>query len=313
MTWVRNIAGLKFWCLVIWTAISVAGVVDAHADPIVSEETLPEFQMALDAATLAAGGVMPGSDISLEFQSAGGEDVGTELINGTIVDATFFPAVLRASGARGSCTASLLGPSAAMLAAHCFSSEIALIDFKISGRTFRGLCEAAPGFADFRSDDWALCILERSVSNITFEALNLTAIPVAGTTVLLTGYGCTFDGETPAVRPLRTGRSVISNRSGSGGDRSYIFVKSDPSAGQAILCPGDSGGAVFVVFGSTGSDSRMIVGVNSRTRISEGLGLISATASQAGATFVKDWVMRHDQKICGHNPAPQQKCMWRTQ
>lgn len=272
---------------------------------ITVEDTVPAFEQALSSM---AGGEIPFAGISLGSQSAAGEDPGTELINGTIVDATFFPAVLRAVSG-GACTASLIGPSAAMLAAHCFSSDIAMFNFTVAGQTFRGICEAAPGFSERRSEDWALCLLERRVGGIAYETVNLTALPAVGSRIVLVGFGCTFEGEAPAIRPLKAGVSRLVNRSGGAGERSYIATKSDPDAGEAILCKGDSGGPAFVFLGSTVSDSRKIVGVNSRTLISEGLGLISATASAAGAAFIKDWAQRNDQAICGHNPSGDMRCM----
>lgn len=297
------ILGIGFPAVVLGTGTT------GFAQMTVSEQTVPAFETALAAATAAAGIALPFSGIVIDAQPAGGEDPGTELINGTIVDATFFPAVLRASTGTGACTASLIGPSAALLAAHCFSSDIALVSFRISGRSFRGLCQAAPGFAERRSEDWALCVLERSVGGITYETVELTTVPATGTRIMLTGYGCTQEGEGAAVRPLRAGISRVSIGTGATGDRSYIFTKSDRDAGDAILCQGDSGGPAFVLHGNTVSDSRTIVGVNSRTQFSTGMGLISATGSQAGRTFIRDWAQRNDQAICGHNPPAGTRCM----
>lgn len=278
----------------------------------VSEDVVPAFASALAKAVDANGEALPVSGIALEAQLAGGEDPGTELINGVIVDATFFPAMLRASHG-GRCTASLIGPSAAMLAAHCFSSDIAIVRFKIANRPeFRGVCESAPGFSTRRSEDWALCVLEREIGNIAYEGVNLDSLPAVGTRIMLTGYGCTAEDQaTPlAGRPLKAGFSRRASGTGSAQDASYFFTKSDLGAGEAVLCQGDSGGPAFVLLGNTFADSRMIVGVNSGTNFATSTGFISATASAAGADFIRKWSQRNEQIICGHNAGTGTRCRW---
>lgn len=290
----------------------LAGAGPTSAQITVSEEVVPAFENALAKAVDADGKALQVSGIAFESQPAGGEDPGTQLINGVIVDATFFPAMLRASHG-GRCTATLIGPSAAMLAAHCFSSDIAIVKFKMAGRPeFRGVCESAPGFGARRSEDWALCVLEREIGNIFYEGVDLGSLPPVGTRIMLTGYGCTAqDQATPlAGRPLKAGFSRRMAGTGSAQDASYFFTKSDPDAGEAVLCQGDSGGPAFVLFGNTMDSSRKIVGVNSGTNIPTGTGFISATASAAGADFIRKWSQRNDQVICGHNAGTGTRCRW---
>lgn len=243
----------------------------ATAQIAMSDDTVAAFDRALAEINEGPGGPLLHSGIAMEIQDASGQDPGTELINGTIVDATFFPGVVRPVTDIGACTGSLLGPATLLLAAHCFSSDVALVNFSAAGRTSRALCEVAPGFAANRSDDWALCVLEHRITGLAYETVNLTTIPGAGTEVMLTGYGCTAEGQASARRPLKAGTSQIVARSTAGGDRSYIFSKSDHESGEAILCPGDSGGPVFKLLGNTVSDRREIVAVNSRSNISLGL------------------------------------------
>lgn len=281
----------------------------AIAQIAMSEDTVAAFDRALAEVNDGPGGPLIPSGIAMEMQDAGGQDAGTELINGTIVDATFFPGVVRPVTDIGACTGSLLGPATLLIAAHCFSSDVSLISFAAAGRTSRALCEVAPGFDSNRSDDWALCILEHRITGLTYETVNMTSVPGPGTEIMLTGYGCTAENQAPARRPLKAGMSKIIARSTAGGDRSYIFSKSDREAGEAILCPGDSGGPVFRLLGNTVSDRREIVAVNSRSNISLGLGLLSATASPAGVAFFRDWSARNEQTICGLNPAAGQRCM----
>lgn len=119
--------------------VALAG--PAAAQIAMSEDTVAAFDRTLATINEGPGGPMLPSGIAMEIQGASGQDAGTELINGTIVDATFFPGVVRPVTDIGACTGSLLGPATLLLAAHCFSSDVALVSFSAAGRTSRALCE----------------------------------------------------------------------------------------------------------------------------------------------------------------------------
>lgn len=225
--------------------------------------------------------------------------VTTELINGTPVDPTFFPAVFRMTTG-GTCTATAIGPATILLAAHCVD-HLAFIDFVTEDEAIAGICEQAPGYEIVDdSEDWALCLLERELGGITFETVDLETLPGLSETLILTGYGCTQEGG-PLDGRLRIGLSNVSEKPlGWPDETSTIYTSSDMSAGGAILCPGDSGGPLYRFLGGVG-EARAVVGVNSRTTFEFGVSLFSAMASDAGRSFVTDWADRHGQMICGLN------------
>ena len=284
----------------------------AAAQIAVTEEEVPAFESALEAAQTVLDSELDEPTLAFEQLSEGSADPGTELINGTVVDRRFFQAVLRAREPV-TCTASLIGPATALLAAHCLSPDpahvkrsVARVRFLFDGDRVDAICEAAPGYEVGNSEDWALCLFQRFLIG-TFEGVNVSTLPTINKPIMLTGYGCTQQNEAPNPnRPLKAGfTEVIALPRGD----SFIRTKSEGDQ-EAILCQGDSGGPAFVLLGSTVSDSRMIVGVNSQTKIAAGAGFLSATASGAGSDFIRDWVARNNQTVCGLNAGSNMRCKW---
>lgn len=226
---------------------------------------------------------------------------GQLLINGNPVDPKYFPAVLRMTSG-GTCTAAIVGPATVLIAAHCVSSFGGITLVFSSDQSVDGVCERAPGYdpTSNPSEDWALCLLEHEVSGFPYETVDTASIPPVGTRVVLSGHGCTEQGE-PAGSVLRLGVSTVAARPSSlPAETSTLYTKSNLDANEAVLCPGDSGGPAWV-FTADLASPRSIVGVNSRTTFQNGYSLLAATASSAGKTFLDDWTAAHVQEICGVN------------
>jgi len=202
----------------------------------------------------------------------------------------------------GTCTAALVGEAALLTAAHCVPNG-AVIRFVVGARETRGVCERAPGYHPDtnESEDWALCLLEFPIIGIKYETIS-ASVPPVGTRVVLTGYGCTEKGGS-SDRRLRWGISDTADRPRDGfpDEASTIYTESSINMGGAILCPGDSGGPLFVVAGNSFNDARTLEGVNSRTTFQRGVSLFAATGSAAGRQFFNGWAERHSQLICGVN------------
>lgn len=242
------------------------------------------------------------SELEIRFEpleGLDGIDVEPLLINGTPVDPQFFPAVFRMTTG-GTCTATLVGPASILLAAHCVANR-ARISFVAGGNSVNGICEHAPGYQSVDdSQDWAMCLLSNEILGLPYESVDIQNLPSQGETLILTGYGCTRQGG-PLDGRLRIGVSkVVGKPTGFPTETSTIYTESDIAAGEAVLCPGDSGGPAYHFTGGM-EDKRSIVGVNSRTTFERGVSLMSATASQAGAAFINSWTNRHGQKVCGVN------------
>lgn len=255
----------------------------------VSDERVPAFS-ALEQNTLIQFEALPLVEAT---------DVEPQLINGIPVNPEFFPAVFRMTTG-GTCTATVVGPAAVLLAAHCVD-HLARISFITGEVSIAGICEQAPGFVSIdESEDWTMCLLEREISGFPYESVDLEVMPGVGDRLVLMGYGCTQRGG-PLDGLLRIGVSQVVDKPTTWlRETSTLYTASDLSAGDAVLCPGDSGGPLYRFTGGF-DDARQVVGVNSRTTFEFGISLFSATASPAGAAFLRGWVERHGQQVCGIN------------
>jgi hypothetical protein len=268
----------------------------ALANPVAAqiefEDTeIPEFRDLADDTIVELAPIAP-DDIN---------NVGQSVINGQVVNPRDFPAVLRMRTG-GTCTASLVGTGTIFIAAHCVDENTRIV-FVSGDQRVSTICEIAPTYnTTTHANDFALCLLQRSVKDgiIPFETLDTTTKPSRGDVVTLTGYGCTRRGG-PLDGRLRIGTSVVVDRpSKFRREPSAIFTRSDLSQGEAVLCPGDSGGPLFEM-GDDTAGPRTIKGVNSRTTYEYGVSIFSATASSQGRAFITDWAERHNQLICGVN------------
>lgn len=263
---------------------AIQGVAYAQSGPTVSDEINPAFER-LEA----------GLEARFELTPEGLEII-PQLINGQVVTNSAFPGVLRMITG-GTCTGTLVGRSALLLAAHCID-HLQLISFRMGGQTVRGRCEQAPGYRSVPggSHDWALCLLDRRIGGIQFDRIETA--PITAGRVMLMGFGCTEQGGT-IDNKLRYGFSNLSAPPPdiTISDPALLFTKSDTSLGEAVLCPGDSGGPLYASRSGT-FDDRRIIGVNSRTDFTR-FSLFAATAAPSGVNFFEDWALRHNQNICG--------------
>lgn len=234
------------------------------------------------------------------IEATNDNDVGQSLINGTPVNPREFPGVLRMTTG-GTCTAAIVGPATILFAAHCLQGNTSIRFVNGSGDAVRGVCTIAPVYnLNTHANDWALCLLQRRVTGIAFETIDTGTKPEAGERLMLTGYGCTLPGGS-SDGILRAGFSdVVAQPSNFAREPSAIFIRSSVGEGDALLCPGDSGGPLFRS-GDDTSAARQIVGVNSRVSFQTGVSIFSATASPAGAQFIRAWAEATNQEICGVN------------
>lgn len=276
-------------CPSLFALIYLLSAGSACADLAISEEEVPEFAILEAEQEVIVEAIAPDQV----------NDVGQTLINGTPVNPRDFPGVLRMVTG-GTCTAALIGPSTVLFAAHCLGNN-RRISFRAGGQTVRGLCTTAPGYdPSIHHQDWALCLLQRRVSGIIFETVDVAVMPQPGERLMLSGFGCIVrDG--PLDGRLRVGFSdVVARPLGLRREPSAIFTRSSIADGEAVLCPGDSGGPLFRS-GDDTSSARQIVGVNSRTTFERGVSIFAATASPEGAHFIKSWAQLNNQEICGVN------------
>lgn len=224
------------------------------------------------------------------------------LMNGVEVDDRFFPAIFGKQ--RGSdnptCTATLIGPGTILIAAHCVDDN-PRVRFVRDADVVRSLCVIAPGWRGEvdNGSDIALCLLERSIRGIPYERVSFD-LPRVGQIAHLTGYGCTEQGgERDGI--LRLGEAPIQNRPpGFRHSPGTLYTVASVAAGQAVLCPGDSGGPLYVM-GGTLDGPRSVIGVNSATTFDRGVSLFAALGAPANAAFIRSFAEARGQQICGVN------------
>jgi hypothetical protein len=250
-------------------------------------------------ATPNTGGI---SMKSVEFLAQKG--IGPELIGGRPANTADWPASFYSASEGGRCTATLVGPRALLLAAHCVGNGKDVTIQIVGGNPISGRCTHAPQWKDGNGDDsadYALCRLSEEVANIPLETVNLDPMRLKkGENLVLTGYGCTQPPGTSGLPTggndgiYRIGEAPIVKLPGEPGNEPNTIL----TRHSRMICPGDSGGGAYI--GS--SSDRVLVSVNSRVLFSAGESYLSSLSTSDGIGFLKQWIAdNNDEKICGVN------------
>lgn len=266
----------------------------------------------------------------------------TKLVNGSlIVDLSAWEAILVARLDAGSfCSATIIGPTVMLTAAHCLDAgfgnggdtvggrvNIGGTQYNLTGCKMHDDYVAAPRQAldlPRSSEDFALCELDGE-PQVTSETVVSSATVGRNSQLLMTGYGCTgirvvanalaYDvSDRPGSERLRMGDSkieAVNVKDHVLGGGQYLRVRSVRD--EPILCPGDSGGPALVGASlalQTGP-TRRLVGVNSMvTALPRGdrydfLSYMANLGTPAFDDFARKWTGdSRARRICGRELQP---------
>nr|WP_201010207.1 trypsin-like serine protease [Rhizobium rhizogenes]QCL09634.1 trypsin family protein [Rhizobium rhizogenes] len=226
-------------------------------------------------------------------------------LNGAIVKGTKpantgdWPATLYAQVEPGShCTATIVGPQAVLLAAHCVPSK-GTFSIVVDQVTFHARCTIAPGWLKDESDDYAMCAVDGQPFPVPAESISTTIEAVkVGTQLLIAGFGCN-DQYQNGSGTFRIGHAPVV-RLPNVKDANYVFDKNSVvTQGSQSICPGDSGGGAYLETQSATGTHRVIVAVNSRVDLSKLTSYLSSMATPDAVGFLNNWMQTNNQKICG--------------
>lgn len=230
------------------------------------------------------------------------------LIGGKEVAKKDWPASVYASMSNARCSATVVSERVLLLAAHCVRDGGAA-SFQIGDAKYASKCAHAPEYVqsawedhqeaiyygttpsiEFRNStaDWALCLVDKPITDILFEKVAKKQPFKVGDTAWLLGYGCTKPAGTGGNDGiLRLGSAKVTGiPSGSNNDT--------VTYGAAALCYGDSGGGAY----DKTTDDRVLFGVNSRGNIRD-TSYLSSTSTTTAQAFFKSWSEKYSQAICG--------------
>lgn len=215
-------------------------------------------------------------------------EINPVLIGGTPADIRDWPASVYARAGNGSCSSTVIGSRVLLSAGHCMKNG-GTVAFSAGSNQYTATCTHHPEYKNNSTADWALCLIDKPVTGITFERLATDFKIKVDDKVRLTGYGCTKPGGGGGNDGIfRIGEAIVT----------ALPFKTNydvTTKGGAALCFGDSGGAAYLEYGE---GRREIFGVNSRGDIKK-MSYLPAVASKTMQDFAVSFTEKHNVEICG--------------
>jgi hypothetical protein len=212
------------------------------------------------------------------------------------------------------CTATLIGPSVILTAAHCLDVKgvgdifrIRKISVRMSGGAapIKAISCALPkaylssGYATTKprnAHDYALCEMERVVP-VRAEVISLDANAAkVGDKLMMAGYGCTYEPQPGgALKEVPSTSLLVGVNKRSGAKWGWLTVEGVAGTDAVSLCRGDSGGAIYAhadPLVSKGEFGWQVVAVASGVIKNPGGKLesyLSPLSAPEFATFLEEW------------------------
>ncbi len=153
-----------------------------------------------------------------------------------------------------------------------------------------------------------MCLMRREVPAAHFERLQLDPAGVGkGTRLRLLGYGCSQHGG-PVEDVLRIGWAPLTQMPGEVIYHNVAYpnwAATPPSKapGDAYVCQGDSGGAVYRVV--TPARRVIVLLANANDQEETGISFLGALWTSEAADFIAKWAQDNRQRLCGVHPDAQ--------
>jgi hypothetical protein len=223
---------------------------------------------------------------------------GTTVVGGKKADTKEWEASLYPASDADRCSATLIGPKALLLAAHCVGDG-KKVTFTKDGVQHSGTCTHSGDYKKDESADYALCLIIDPISMIKFETvIQDPSLIRVGSKITLTGYGCTQYPQAGGNDGIfRTAEPVINAIPGQPGNERNTILVYDKNIG---ICSGDSGSGAFIYV--VAATKRVIAAVNSREYATDYTSYLSSLTTTDAQRFLLKWTHdNNDEKICGVN------------
>jgi Trypsin len=222
-----------------------------------------------------------------------------QIDGGSKQDVTRWPATLKFFWAkRLACTSTIVGEHVILTAAHCITADTIFSVDLGNGPPFEITCDRNPKFErPTLKGDVALCFSATAFpQTIGFENLDLNSASVReNQRLFLLGYGCRSVINLDQTGQLYGGSSKIVKLPTASDDHAL-------SRGGVVICPGDSGGAAYVLaVEDQPVNPRSIVGINSSYEVATRTSDITSFTGPIG-DFIRGWAKDKGVLICGVHP-----------